>query len=84
MKRVEKHCYVDRYKNVDSSFRHVHAIDILTLLMLLAGDYVSRESDESVVRHQDLEEGGHHQEGRGRSHHDRKESPSGKRHPRYC
>ena len=40
---------------------------------------MSRESDESVVRHQDLEEGGHHQEGRGRSHHDRKESPSGKR-----
>jgi hypothetical protein len=44
---------------------------------------VSRESDEPAVRHQDLEEGGHHQEGRGRSHYDRKESPSGTRHFRF-
>lgn len=51
---------------------------------MFSGDYVSRESDEPVVRHQDLEEGGHHQEGRGRSHHDRKESPTGDLRPHYC
>ena len=36
------------------------------------------EGDEPVVRDQDPEEGGHHQERRGRSHDDRKESFAGK------
>ncbi len=38
---------------------------------------MSWEGDEPVVRDQDLEEGGDHQEGRGRTHDDRKESFAG-------
>ena len=42
-----------------------------------SGDYVPWEGYEPVVRDQDLEEGGHHQEGRSRAHDDRKESFAG-------
>ena len=51
--------------------------NLIGLLPSTLGHYVSRKSHQSIVRHQDSEEGSHHQKGRSSSHDDGKESFTG-------